>query len=113
MPAGTAARWRPRNSCCDDGAAGYDPATRERRIPIKGVRKMTAEAMVRSAFTAPHVTEFLTVDVTPMIELRDRLRRRPDFDGIKLTPLTFAARAVCLAVAAHPGGQRHLGRGGR
>jgi len=83
-------------------AAGYDPATREQRIPIKGVRKMTAEAMVRSAFTAPHVTEFLAVDVTPMLELRDRLRRRPDFDGIKLTPLTFAARAVCLAVRRTP-----------
>jgi pyruvate dehydrogenase E2 component (dihydrolipoamide acetyltransferase) len=82
--------------------AGYDPAGRERRVPIKGVRKMTAEAMVRSAFTAPHVTEFLTVDVTPMLELRDRLRRRPEFDGIKLTPLTFAARAVCLAVRRTP-----------
>ncbi len=71
-------------------------------MPIKGVRKMTAEAMVRSAFTAPHVTEFLTVDVTAMLELRDRLRRRPEFDGIKLTPLTFAARAVCLAVRRTP-----------
>ena len=84
------------------GMAGYEPASRERRVPIKGVRKMTAEAMVRSAFTAPHVTEFLTVDVTAMLELRDRLRRRPEFDGIKLTPLTFAARAVCLAVRRTP-----------
>jgi pyruvate dehydrogenase E2 component (dihydrolipoamide acetyltransferase) len=85
-------------------AVGYDPATREHRIPIKGVRKMTAEAMVRSAFTAPHVTEFLTVDVTPMIDLRDRLRLRPEFsaDGVKLTPLTFVARAVCLAARRTP-----------
>jgi len=66
---------------------------------------MTAEAMVRSAFTAPHVTEFLTVDVTAMLELRDRLRQHPEYSvdsGIKLTPLTFAARAVCLAVRRTP-----------
>src|SRR3954447_3303288 len=46
----------------------YDPATREQRIPIKGVRKMMAAAMVDSAFSAPHVTEFITVDVTPTME---------------------------------------------
>jgi 2-oxoisovalerate dehydrogenase E2 component (dihydrolipoyl transacylase) len=82
--------------------AGYDPATRELRVAVKGVRKATAAAMVASAFTAPHVTEFLTVDVTPMMELRDRLRRRPQFADIKLTPLAFAARAVCLAVRRTP-----------
>ena len=82
--------------------AGYDPATRERRVPIKGVRKMTAAAMVASAFTAPHVTEFLTVDVTPMMDLRDRLRRRPEFADVKVTPLAFAARAVCLAARRTP-----------
>jgi pyruvate dehydrogenase E2 component (dihydrolipoamide acetyltransferase) len=81
---------------------GYDPATRERRIPIKGVRKATAAAMVQSAFTAPHVTEFLTIDVTPMMELRARLREHPRFRGVKLTPLTFAAKAVCLAAQRTP-----------
>lgn len=82
--------------------AGYDPGTRERREPVKGVRKATAAAMVASAFTAPHVTEFLTIDVTPMMELRERLRRRGEFADIKLTPLAFAARAVCLAVRRTP-----------
>lgn len=79
-----------------------DPASRELRIPIKGVRKATAAAMVASAFTAPHVTEFLTVDVTPMVQLRERLRRRPEFADVKLTPLVFAARAVCLAARRTP-----------
>ncbi|MET0966083.1 MAG: dihydrolipoamide acetyltransferase family protein [Nakamurella sp.] len=79
-----------------------DPGRRERRIPVKGIRKATAAAMVASAFSAPHVTEFLTVDVTPMMELRARLRRRPEFTDVKLTPLTFAARAVCLAVRRTP-----------
>ena len=84
------------------GIAAYDPATRERREPIKGVRKMMAQAMVESAFTAPHVTEFLTVDVTAMMKLRDRLRAMPGWAGVRLSPLTFAARAVCLAVARTP-----------
>jgi len=74
----------------------------ERRVPVKGVRKMTAEAMVASAFTAPHVTEFLTVDVTPMMELRAKLKAHRDFAGLKLTPLTFAAKAVCLAARRTP-----------
>ena len=75
---------------------------RERRVPVKGVRKATAEAMVASAFTAPHVTEFLTLDVTPMMELRERLKKHPDFAGVKLTPLAFAAKAVCLAAKRTP-----------
>ena len=75
---------------------------REVRIPVKGIRKATAAAMMASAFSAPHVTEFLTVDVTPMMELRDRLRRRPEFADVKLTPLAFAARAVCLAARRTP-----------
>jgi len=75
---------------------------RERRVPIKGVRKATAQAMVDSAFTAPHVTEFLTIDVTPMMELRQRLKTHPEFQGVKVTPLAFAAKALCLAVRRTP-----------
>ena len=78
------------------------PSGRERRVPIKGVRKATAQAMVASAFTAPHVTEFLTVDVTPMMQLRERLKTQPAFAGVKLTPLAFAAKAVCLAAKRTP-----------
>jgi pyruvate dehydrogenase E2 component (dihydrolipoamide acetyltransferase) len=58
--------------------------------------------MVQSAFTAPHVTEFLAVDVTPMMELRSRLKNSPAFSGVKITPLAFAAKAVCLAVRRTP-----------
>jgi len=81
---------------------GSQAADRERREPIKGIRKMTAQAMVASAFTAPHVTEFLTLDVTEMMQLRDRLRRRPEFADVKLGPLAFAAWAVCLASRRTP-----------
>ncbi|GLZ33157.1 dihydrolipoamide acetyltransferase component of pyruvate dehydrogenase complex [Lentzea sp. NBRC 105346] len=79
-----------------------DSGSRERRVPIKGVRKATAQAMVDSAFTAPHVTEFLTVDVTPMMELRARLKDSPEFRGVKLTPLAFCAKAVVMAARRTP-----------
>ncbi|WP_181773872.1 dihydrolipoamide acetyltransferase family protein [Amycolatopsis pittospori] len=82
--------------------SGYDPATRERRVAIKGVRKATAAAMVQSAYAAPHVTEFLTIDVTPMMEFREKLKKSREFAGVKVTPLTFAAKAVCMAAKRTP-----------
>ena len=85
-----------------NGAAAPAAGARERRAPIRGVRRATAQAMVDSAFTAPHVTEFLTVDVTPTMELRDRLRSAPEFREVKLSPLAFVARALCLAVRRTP-----------
>ncbi|WP_222264810.1 dihydrolipoamide acetyltransferase family protein [Modestobacter marinus] len=78
------------------------PSGGEQRIPIKGVRKHTAAAMVSSAFTAPHVTEFLTVDVTRAMKLRDRLAARPEFAGVKVSPLLLVAKAVLLAAQRHP-----------
>ncbi|MGY1726031.1 dihydrolipoamide acetyltransferase family protein [Geodermatophilus sp. SYSU D01062] len=72
------------------------------RIPVKGVRKATAAAMVASAFTAPHVTEFLTVDVTRMMKLRARVAARPEFAGVKVSPLLFVAKALLLAAQRHP-----------
>jgi pyruvate dehydrogenase E2 component (dihydrolipoamide acetyltransferase) len=80
----------------------FDPDTREHRIAIKGVRKLTAEAMVSSAFTAPHVTEFVTVDVTPSMDLVERLRAQPEFTGVRVSPLLLVARALLLAVARFP-----------
>src|SRR5690606_34445039 len=58
--------------------------------------------MVDSAFTAPHVTEFLTIDATPMMEFRQRLKKNPAFEGVKVTPLAFAAKAMCLAAKRTP-----------
>ncbi|UWX98093.1 2-oxo acid dehydrogenase subunit E2 [Arthrobacter zhaoxinii] len=78
------------------------PAGREERTAISGMRKHTAAAMVASAFTAPHATVFLTVDVTPTMELLKRLRQQPAFEGLKLSPLTLAAKAVCLGLRRFP-----------
>jgi 2-oxoisovalerate dehydrogenase E2 component (dihydrolipoyl transacylase) len=74
----------------------------ETRIPIRGIRKHTAAAMVASAFTAPHVTEFVTVDVTATMELRDRVAARRDFRDVRISPLLFVAKAVLLAAKRTP-----------
>lgn len=77
-------------------------ASRETRTPIRGVRRAMAEAMVASAFTAPHVTEFITVDVSASMQLLDRLRTEPEYAGIRLSPLTLLARAMCIAAERTP-----------
>ena len=82
-------------------APAFD-ASRERRIPVKGVRKLTAENMVASAFTAPHVTEFLTVDVTRTMKALDKIKARPEFRDLRISPLLLVAKAVLLAVGRHP-----------
>ncbi|MET4639710.1 dihydrolipoamide acetyltransferase family protein [Mycetocola sp. 2940] len=74
----------------------------ETRTPIRGVRKATAQAMVRSAFTAPHVTEFLTIDVTAGMDLVRSLGNTPEFRGKRLSILTLVAKAVILAAKRTP-----------
>jgi pyruvate dehydrogenase E2 component (dihydrolipoamide acetyltransferase) len=88
-----------------EAAAPTRPARtgeRETRTPIKGVRKMTAQAMVSSAFTAPHVTEFVTVDVTRTMRLVERLKADREFHGVKVSPLLVVAKALLLAVQRNP-----------
>ena len=80
---------------------GAGPAGQE-RIPVRGVRKHMAAAMVSSAFTAPHVTEFLQVDVTETMTAVRRVRDLPEFADLRPSPLLFVARALLIAVARHP-----------
>ncbi|ALV34616.1 dihydrolipoamide acetyltransferase family protein [Streptomyces sp. CdTB01] len=82
-------------------AASYDTA-RETRVPIKGVRKATAQAMVGSAFTAPHVTEFVTVDVTRTMKLVEELKQDKEFAGLRVNPLLLIAKALLVAVKRNP-----------
>ena len=82
-------------------------ASRETRTPIHGVRKQTAAAMVASAFSAPHASEFLTVDVTPAMELLARLRESKAFAGVKVSPMTLVAKAVLIALRRTPSLNSH------
>lgn len=82
-------------------AVSYDTA-RETRVPVKGVRKATAAAMVGSAFTAPHVTEFVTVDVTRTLKLVEELKQDKDMQGLRVNPLLLIAKALLVAIKRNP-----------
>jgi 2-oxoisovalerate dehydrogenase E2 component (dihydrolipoyl transacylase) len=78
------------------------PEIREERIPVKGVRKAIAQAMVTSAFTAPHVSLFVDVDATRTMEFVKRLKSSTDFAGVKVSPLLIMAKAMIWAVRRNP-----------
>ncbi|AZK95274.1 MULTISPECIES: dihydrolipoamide acetyltransferase family protein [Streptomyces] len=83
--------------------APVQSGARETRIPVKGVRKATAAAMVGSAFTAPHVTEFVTFDISRTMKLVEELKTDPDLAGVRVNPLLLIARALLVAVRRNPG----------
>jgi len=94
-----------RSAGSGNGSRTVSPATtagEEERIPVRGVRKHMAAAMVSSAFTAPHVTEFLQVDATETMSALRRVRELPEFAELRVSPLLFVARALLTAVARHP-----------
>jgi 2-oxoisovalerate dehydrogenase E2 component (dihydrolipoyl transacylase) len=105
-----AATDNPARSASDLSGNGVRTATApaaarprgEERIAIRGVRKHMAAAMVSSAFTAPHVTEFLQVNVTETMAAVRRVRDLPEFAGLRVSPLLFVARALLVAAARHP-----------
>jgi len=105
-PQGSVTRDDVQQAAAQPAAASPAPqvfdADRERRIPVKGVRKLTAENMVASAFTAPHVTEFLTVDVTRSMKALEKIKGRREFSEVRVSPLLLVAKAVLLAVGRHP-----------
>jgi 2-oxoisovalerate dehydrogenase E2 component (dihydrolipoyl transacylase) len=98
----------------EPAALAYEPAAqaravtglttlpREERIAIRGVRKHTAAAVAASAFTAPHVTEFLQIDITETMTAARRLRELPDFADVRVSPLLLVAKALLVAAARHP-----------
>lgn len=91
-----------------DASRGAAPGARvtprggEERIPIRGVRKSTAQAMVGSAFSIPHVTEFTTIDVTRSVRAVKRIRELPEFADVKVSPLLLVAKAILLGIERYP-----------
>ncbi|MER5356752.1 dihydrolipoamide acetyltransferase family protein [Streptomyces sp. NPDC002785] len=85
-----------------EAPAAVVAGARETRIPVKGVRKAIAQAMVGSAFTAPHVTEFVTVDVTRTMKLVAELKEDKDMAGVRVNPLLIIAKALLVAIKRNP-----------
>ncbi|NUR09479.1 MAG: 2-oxo acid dehydrogenase subunit E2 [Nocardioidaceae bacterium] len=108
-PSGTVTREDVQAATELSGASGAQAPARpdksaagETREPIKGVRKMMAQAMVDSAFTAPHVTEWVTLDVTRTMRLVEKLKVNPAFRDVKVSPLLVLAKACLLAARRTP-----------
>lgn len=85
-------------------AGEFDPiaGSAQRRVPIKGVRKATAENLVRSVEKHVHVMEWVTIDVTATMDFVDHLKGRREFAGLKISPLLIYAKAICLALGRNP-----------
>ncbi|MFH8367874.1 dihydrolipoamide acetyltransferase family protein [Streptomyces sp. NPDC018031] len=101
-PATPAPAAVPAPAVAEAAPAAVAVGDRERRVPVKGVRKATAQAMVNSAFTAPHVTEFITVDVTRTMKLVQDLKQDPDMAGLRVNPLLLVAKALLIAIRRNP-----------
>ncbi|APE33440.1 branched-chain alpha-keto acid dehydrogenase [Nocardia mangyaensis] len=92
----------PANGSGSDGGL-IEPAAREERTPVTGIRKRTAAAMQASSRTIPQASTFVTVDCTASMELLDHLRTTKSFEGLTLTPLALVAKAALAAIAEYPG----------
>jgi 2-oxoisovalerate dehydrogenase E2 component (dihydrolipoyl transacylase) len=105
-PGGSITREDVQQAAAGPAPAAFVPfvqtGEREERIAIRGVRKHTAAAVTASAFTAPHVTEFLQIDITETMTATRRLRELPDFADVKVSPLLLVAKALLVAAARHP-----------
>ncbi|UQN31573.1 dihydrolipoamide acetyltransferase family protein [Brachybacterium kimchii] len=90
---------QPMNQQSFSGVTSDDRTT---RVPIRSVRKRTAEAMVSSAFTAPHVTVFNEVDMTATMDLVRSLRASREWADVKISPLAIVAKALLVAIRRNP-----------
>lgn len=83
-------------------AATVDPRAEEERVPFKGIRKAISNAMVKSAYTAPHVTIMDEVDVAELVAFRTRMKPMAEKKGIKVTYLPFIVKALVAACREFP-----------
>jgi 2-oxoisovalerate dehydrogenase E2 component (dihydrolipoyl transacylase) len=81
----------------------WSTGPKEERIPVKGVLRSMAEAMVQSAFSAPHAAVWVRLDATKTMELLASLKKQPSLQDVRLSPLTIVAMALCDAARHYPG----------
>jgi pyruvate dehydrogenase E2 component (dihydrolipoamide acetyltransferase) len=81
----------------------WSTGPKEERIPVRGVLRSMADAMVQSAFSAPHAAVWVRLDATKTMELLTALKQRPSLSNVRLSPLTIVAMALCDAARHFPG----------
>lgn len=72
------------------------------RIPIKGIRRAIADAVVKSLYTSPQVTIMDEVEVTKLVELREKAKPYAEKRNVKLTYLPFFIKSVVAACREFP-----------
>lgn len=92
----------PAASTAAAAAPAADRNAEEERVPFKGIRKAISNAMVKSAYTAPHVTIMDEVDVAELVAFRTRLKPIMEQKGTKVTYLPFIVKALIAAVRKFP-----------
>ncbi len=80
----------------------YDMYGYIEHIPLRGVRRSIAKAMVKSKYTAPHVTTMDEADVTELWKIREKEKKVAEQKDIKLTILPFIIKAVIAGLIEHP-----------
>ncbi|WDH81081.1 dihydrolipoamide acetyltransferase family protein [Paenibacillus urinalis] len=83
-------------------AAAANARAEEECVPFKGIRKAISNAMVKSAYTAPHVTIMDEVDVTELVAFRTRMKPIAEKKGTKVTYLPFIVKALIAATREFP-----------
>ena len=81
----------------------WSTGAKEERIPVKGVLRSMADAMVQSAFSAPHAAVWVRLDATRTMELLASLKKQASLQDVRLSPLTIVAMALCDAARHYPG----------
>jgi pyruvate dehydrogenase E2 component (dihydrolipoamide acetyltransferase) len=81
----------------------WSTGPKEERIPVKGVLRSMSDAMVQSAFSAPHAAVWVRLDATMTMELLASLKKQPTLHDVRLSPLTIVAMALCDAARHYPG----------
>jgi len=86
----------------DRGPSSAFAAGPDERLPLKGIRRAIAAAMVKSAFTAPHVTVMDEADVTKLVAFRERVKPLMAERGVNITYLPFVVKALVAALREFP-----------
>nr|WP_247681618.1 dihydrolipoamide acetyltransferase family protein [Paenibacillus sp. Marseille-P2973] len=101
-PAAASSKDEAAKAPAASAASAASVSAEEERVPFKGIRKAISNAMVKSAYTAPHVTIMDEVDVTELVAFRTRMKPIAEKKGIKVTYLPFIVKALVAASRQFP-----------
>ncbi len=77
-------------------------ALESRKQSLSNMRATIAKRLVESKTTVPHYQVTMTVDMDPLLDLREQLNTQLASQGVKLSVNDFLVRACALAMHQHP-----------